>query len=210
MNTESELEAKYSDAVKRWEAAKEATVASRVEKDEKEGLANEKPWGTRESYLAWADGWKARIEWVENSEQEYSAEHKMYEAAVNLMIHEHGADSKEVQIAVERRELTSTKVFVWYSLSPYWTTWAKLNDKASMLYNQLNAKGCVAVADELGRRKDEFHDRINTESNGEALCKALNAAVKALDKWEKQNDCTAWDEAKSKYDAELKKWKEFQ
>ncbi|ORC84415.1 uncharacterized protein TM35_000451530, partial [Trypanosoma theileri] len=102
------------------------------------------------------------------------------------------------------------KEFVYSSFFPYWTAWAKLNHRARMLYWQLNAKGCVAAADEIDRAKDDFLYRIANESNGSGFREAWNAAVKALDKWEKQNDCTYWDEAKSKYDAELEKWKEFQ
>ncbi|ORC85970.1 uncharacterized protein TM35_000311560 [Trypanosoma theileri] len=206
---ESELQAKYDAAVKRWEAAKQATEAADGERDGKSMLAAQKRRGTKESYLACAEYWKAEIGFLEKCEQECAAEYEKHASYANLMIHQYGVDSKVAQIARYRAELTYMKEFTWDWTSPYWTKWHQLLSKASMLYNQLRAEGCDAEADELDRAEDEFCDRISSETNSEAFREAWNAAVAALDKWEETTNRAAWDVAKLKYYAELKKWNVF-
>ncbi|ORC90650.1 uncharacterized protein TM35_000084480, partial [Trypanosoma theileri] len=206
---ESELQATYDAAFERWKAAKQAKLDVRWEKDEKKKLAAQKPNGTSESYLAWAEYWRAEITFMERCQQEAAAEYENHASYANLMLKRYGVDSTAGQIAMYRLELTRTKEFALGCSSQYWTKWHQLVSTASLRYCQLKAEASDGAADEVEKAKDKFHDRINNESNGEAFLEAWNAALAALDRWEETGDCTAWDKTKRKYDAELEKWNEF-
>ncbi|ORC90626.1 uncharacterized protein TM35_000084240 [Trypanosoma theileri] len=206
---ESELQATYDAAFERWKAAKQAKLDVRWEKDEKKKLAAQKPNGTSESYLAWAEYWRAEITFMERCQQEAAAEYENHASHANLMLKRYGVDSTAGQIAMYRLELTRTKEFALGCSSQYWTKWHQLVSTASLRYCQLKAEASDGAADEVEKAKDKFHDCINNESNGEAFLEAWNAALAALDRWEETGDCTAWDKTKRKYDAELEKWNEF-
>ncbi|ORC85974.1 uncharacterized protein TM35_000311600 [Trypanosoma theileri] len=206
---ESQLQVKYYDAVKRWEAAKQATEAAKRERDGKKKIAAQKPIGTMEENLALADSYNTEITFVERCEQECAAEYEMHVSHLNLIFYYHDVDSNAAQIARYLVELTQAKEFVWWDYCPYWIKWNKLLSKVSLRYWQIKAAGWGSAANELEKAKDDFYGRISKKTNGETFREAWNAAVAALDSWEKTGDRTYWDEAKPKYDAELAKWKEF-
>ncbi|ORC85969.1 uncharacterized protein TM35_000311550 [Trypanosoma theileri] len=88
----------------------------------------------------------------------------------------------------------------------YLTKWHQLRYKTVLLYCQLKAKNFDAVADGFKEAKDEFHDRINNECNGEAFFfETCSAVIDAMSKWEETGDRTYWDEAKPMYDDKLEK-----
>ncbi|ORC84537.1 uncharacterized protein TM35_000431050, partial [Trypanosoma theileri] len=209
MSTESELQAKYDAAVKRYEAAAQAETAAKKERDEKEAWVRKTQKGTKQYCLAWAEKHRAEIAFTEKVEQRRDAEYKRDLCYVDCMKYRHGADSKETQIAQHRAELAHTMEFVHSNSSPYWIKWDKLNYKAWLVWSQLRAEGYVKIADDLIRAREVFCDRIKEESNGKTFRNARNAALSALNKWERENDRVAWDKAKPEYDAALAKWNEF-
>ncbi|ORC88746.1 uncharacterized protein TM35_000151770 [Trypanosoma theileri] len=209
MSTESELEAKYDAAVKRYETAKQAETAAKKERDEKEACVRKTQKGTKQYFLAWAEKHRAEIVFTEKVEQRCDAEYKRDLCYADWMKYRHGADSKEAQIAQHRAELARTMEFVYSGSSPYWIKWDKLCSKVWWVYYLLKAEGYDNVADELRSARKVFCNRIKEESNGKTFRNARNAALVALKKWEKEDARVAWDEAKPKYDTALAKWNEF-
>ncbi|ORC85972.1 uncharacterized protein TM35_000311580 [Trypanosoma theileri] len=219
---ESELQAKYDASVRRWLAAKRVTKAAEWERDNKENLAARKPYDTRESHFAWAEYWKSDIIFVEVFNEERAAECKKCEAAANLMIHQHGADSDAAQIAMCRAELIRTGGILLDGMQCL-STWYKWRAKVMCMFHGIMANAMDSEAADSDRLvlhrmmvsncissvRNEFEDFIRVESNGEAFCRARVAAVAALDSWEKTGDRTDWDKAKPKYDTELEKWNAF-
>ncbi|ORC83367.1 uncharacterized protein TM35_000741140, partial [Trypanosoma theileri] len=205
-----ELLKNYDDTVKCCKSTEQAEAAAKKEKYEKRAFAERTQRGTKEYYLAWREKHKAEIVVTESVEQRYTAAYTIHSLYADCMKYMYGDDSKEAQIAQHRAELSRTMEYVYSDSSPYWTKWYKLCSIALCMYYQLKAEGYDNVADKLYRTREMFFNRIEEESNGEALCKALNASLTELGLWQAENDCTDWDEVKSKYDAELKKWKEFQ
>ncbi|ORC88671.1 uncharacterized protein TM35_000151020 [Trypanosoma theileri] len=209
MSTESELQAKYDAAVKRYEAAAQAETAAKKERDEKEAWVRKTQKGTKQYYLAWAEINKAEIAFTEKVEQRYAAEYKRDLCYADWMKYRHGSDSKEAQIAQHRAELSHTMDLVHSGSSPYWIKWDKLCRKAEWVWSQLKAEGYDNVAEKLRSAREVFCDRIKEEANGKTFRNTRNAALVALKKWEQGDDRAAWDKGKPVYDAALAKWNEF-
>ncbi|ORC88742.1 uncharacterized protein TM35_000151730 [Trypanosoma theileri] len=209
MSTESELQAKYNAAVERYQAAVQAEATAKKEKVEKWTVERKTQDGTKQYYLAWAEINKAEIAFTEKVEQRYTAAYTIHSLYADCMKYRYGDDSKEAQIAQHRAELARTREFVYSDSSPYWIKWYKLDCKAWWVYYEFRAEGYDKVAAELKRAREAFWDHIKGQSNGKAYRNARDAAVVALKKWERWNDCVAWDKAKQMYDSALAKWNEF-
>ncbi|ORC90034.1 uncharacterized protein TM35_000103020 [Trypanosoma theileri] len=209
MSTESELQAKYHAAVERYQAAVQAETAAKKERDEKEALLGETEEGTKQNYLAWAEKHRAEIAFTEKIEQRRDAEYKRDLCYVDCMKYRHGDDSKEAQIAQHRAEFSHTRDFVYSDYCPYWIKWYKLDGKVRWVYYLLKAEGYDNVAEKLRSAREVFCDSIKEGFSGEAFRNAREAALGALDKWERWNDRVAWDKAKPVYDFVLAKWNEF-
>ncbi|ORC81948.1 uncharacterized protein TM35_001021130 [Trypanosoma theileri] len=149
MSTEYELQAKYSDAVQIYLAAKQAEAAAKKEKVEKWTVERKTQDGTKEYYLAWAEINKAAMTFTEKVEQRYTAAYTIHSLYADCMKYMHGADSKEAQIAQHRAELAHTREFVYSDSSPYWIKWYKLCSKVWWVYYEFRAEGYDKVAAEL-------------------------------------------------------------